>query len=409
MTTTPAREADIIIVGAGLTGLTAALTLKRDCPALSLVVIDRATQPPPADDDFGLRVSALTPASVRLFESLGVWHDMADSHHRAFTSMRVWDAATACGEGIHFSAEGLAVDALGVITDNAMLRRCLYASLAELEGVSLIDASVDAVISAPDSLVVSTSTGERWKARLLIGADGRDSIVRRLTGMPVKGWSHQQRAVVANLDCELANQSCALQRFMPDGPLALLPLTGGSVSLVWTTTPAHADALLTLDDTAFNAAVTEASDHVLGALSLRSKRAAFPLISQFATDPVAARSVVIGDAAHAIHPLAGQGANLGFADAATIAEIIAEAFAAGADPGDAPWLRRYRRRRQGDNLLTLYGLDFLNRLFAREHGVLADLRRRGMRWFSANPLAKRLAGGHAMGSSLGILPPRGGI
>jgi 2-octaprenylphenol hydroxylase len=188
-----------------------------------------------------------------------------------------------------------------------------------------------------------------------------------------------------------------LQRFLPEGPLALLPLPDGRVSLVWSTSPDHAAELVAMEAEAFADAVTLASDGVLGALAATTPRVSFPLASHYVADPVTARTVLVGDAAHAVHPLAGQGANLGFDDAGCLAGIAADAVAAGADIGDPPLLRRYRRARKADNAGMVFGLDFVNRLFARDAGAFAELRRAGMRWFDTSALAKRLAAGHAMG------------
>ncbi|MEL7298083.1 MAG: FAD-dependent monooxygenase, partial [Pseudomonadota bacterium] len=295
----------------------------------------------------------------------------------------------------------------GTITDNLMLRWQLYQSLSARRAVTFIDAAMTDCDANRERVIVQTDGAGAMAAKVLVGADGRNSVVRRHAGISIKTLDHQQLAIVTQLDTELAHYDTAFQRFLPEGPLALLPLSDGRVSLVWTTTPQRAETLLAMDDGAFGAAVTDASDRVLGNLSPSLKRVSFPLVSQFAPDPVATRTVLLGDAAHAIHPLAGQGINLGFSDAAVLADIAKDAH--GADLGDAPWLRRYRRRRTADNVSTLYGLDLLNRLFAREQGAIADLRRRGMQWFDrAGPL-KRLASGHAMGNPLGLLVARDGV
>ncbi|MEO1320434.1 MAG: FAD-dependent monooxygenase, partial [Pseudomonadota bacterium] len=243
------------------------------------------------------------------------------------------------------------------------------------------------------------SAGVTLTARLLIGAAGRESSVRALSGIASRRWSHDQLAVVAHLSSEHDHDDCALQRFLPDGPLALLPLADRRVSLVWSTTPDHARALVAMDAAAFDAAVTDASDGVLGALAATTPRVSFPLVSHYVDDPVAPRTLLVGDAAHAVHPLAGQGANLGFDDADCLATFVAQAVADGADFGDPPVLRRYRRARKAENAGMVYGLDFINRLFARDRGRFADLRRAGMRWFDTSALAKQLAAGHAMGRS----------
>lgn len=393
------RTTDILVAGSGLAGLAAAAALRARAPSLRVVVIDAAGEPPMPDPEGpGLRVSAIAPASVALFERLGAWQHMPDTHMTPFVSMRVWDAGTDCGDGILFQSADYGRTELGYIADNAMLRRCLYERLANDRDVRFVAASIRGVAAGErDVTVTAGEGGDVFRARLLVGADGRGSAVRELSGVAMRRWSHDQHAVVAHLSAERGHEGCALQRFLPGGPLALLPLPDGRVSLVWSTDPEHAAALVGMDEAAFADAVTAGSDGVLGALSATTPRVSFPLASHYVPDPVAARTVLVGDAAHAVHPLAGQGANLGFDDADCLAGIAADAVAAGADVGDPPWLRRYRRARKADNAGMVYGLDFVNRLFARDAGAFAELRRAGMRWFDASPLAKRLAAGHAMG------------
>lgn len=389
---------DLVIAGSGLAGLTTAASVLCAAPETEIAIIDRGGEPQRPDaDQPGLRVSAITPSSSAFFSRIGVWASLPDAFVEPYVQMRVWDAATECGDGVVFSSDEFGQRHLGHIVDNAMLRWQLFDYLRERSGVRFVEAAVTDIHSGIERIAVETNTEASFSARLLIGADGRNSAVRDILSMPVKGWSHDQIAVVCHLDAELHHQGCALQRFMPAGPLALLPLPDGRVSLVLSTTPERAAELRALSDSAFSDAVTRDSDNVLGRLTVASARAGFPLVSQFANDAVATRAVLVGDAAHAIHPLAGQGANLGFSDAHAIAEIVAAANSAGGDFGDAPYLRRYRRSRKADNLGMLYGLDFLNRVFARERGLIADLRRFGMRWFTSNQTAKRLAAGHAMG------------
>ena len=394
------RRTDIVIAGSGLAGLAAAAALRERAPSLKVVLIDAAGEPPEPDSEGpGLRVSAIAPAATALFERVGAWQRMPDTHVVPFSSMRVWDAGTDCGDGILFHAADYGRTALGHIADNAMLRYCLYEGLAGDRGVTFVTASIEGVAAGEREVSVTTGDGDGFSARLLVGADGRNSTVRELSGLAMQRWSHDQLAVVAHLDAERDHEGCALQRFLPEGPLALLPLPDGRVSLVWSTNPEHATELVGMDAAAFDEAVTAASDGVLGALAATTPRVSFPLASQYVADPVATRTVLVGDASHAVHPLAGQGANLGFDDADCLAGVAADAVAAGADVGDPPLLRRYRRARKADNAGMVYGLDLVNRLFARDTGAFADLRRAGMRWFDASALAKRLAAGHAMGSA----------
>ncbi|MEO0345458.1 MAG: FAD-dependent monooxygenase [Pseudomonadota bacterium] len=393
-------SADVLIAGSGLVGLAVAAALRQAAPRLSVILLDPAGPPGAADPEGpGLRVSAIAPASQALFERIGAWQRLPASHVAPFTSMRVWDAGTDAGDGVHFAGVDLGTPVLGAITDNNMLSQCLYERLADDARVSVLATRIEGITARDGDIAVRTATGDSVTGRLLIGADGRESGVRRLSGIATRRWSHDQLAVVAHLASEHDHDDCALQRFLPDGPLALLPLADRRVSLVWSTTPDHARSLLAMDDATFAMAVTEASDGVLGALTTTTPRVSFPLVSHYVDDPVAPRTVLVGDAAHAVHPLAGQGANLGFDDADCLATLVAQSVADGADIGDPPVLRRYRRARKADNAGMVYGLDVINRLFARDRGRFADLRRAGMRWFDTSALAKQLAAGHAMGRS----------
>ncbi|MEO0630291.1 MAG: FAD-dependent monooxygenase, partial [Planctomycetota bacterium] len=315
-------NADVLIAGSGLVGLAVAAALRQAAPRLTVTLLDPAGAPQPADPDGpGLRVSAIAPASQALFERVGAWQRLPASHVAPFTTMRVWDAGTDAGDGVHFSGADFGTPVLGAITDNAMLGQCLYETLANDPRVKVLTASIDGITPRDGDISVQTSTDEAITGRLLIGADGRDSSVRRLSGIANRRWSHDQLAVVAHLSSEHDHGDCALQRFLPDGPLALLPLADRRVSLVWSTTPEHARALVAMDDATFSMAVTEASDAVLGTLTTTTPRVSFPLVSHYVDDPVAARTVLVGDAAHAVHPLAGQGANLGFDDADCLASL----------------------------------------------------------------------------------------
>lgn len=394
-------DVDVIIAGSGLTGLALAATLNAVRPSLRIVVTDPTPLPiAGADAAIGLRVSALTPGSIANFAAFGVWSSMPASHYQNYTDMRVWDAAMNCGDGIHFSAAKFGVPQLGCIADNAALRATLYQHCQAQSHVSFEPCAVTRVTSMPahTAITLTDTSGQarELSAALLVGADGRNSAVRALAGIASVGWAHQQRALVAHLIPEHSHQMTALQRFLPDGPLALLPLPNDRVSLVLSTTPAEAHRLSEIDASDFDAHITQASDAVLGQLTLDSARASFVLESRYAKDPIAPRCVVIGDAAHAVHPLAGQGANLGFSDVAVLARVVDEALSARQDIGDAPVLRRYRRARMVDNVSTLYGLDWVNRLFARDSGIIADSRRAGMRWFDRVGIVKHLAAGHAM-------------
>lgn len=395
-----------MVAGAGVVGLTTAAVLRRQSPRARVTILDPALSDYSWSAEPGLRVIALTPASLAVFNDLGVMQTVPDFAIQQYSRMRVWDAATDAGDGIEFSAQRFGREALGAIVDVAALQAMLMQLLESDPAVCFRAEAVSDIESTDTQITITQSDGASTCAALLVGADGRRSRVRELGGLRLKRWSHDQHAVVATFSSELSHEATALQRFLSDGPLALLPLPGGRVSLVWSTSVAHAGELLALDDEAFAAAVTEGSDGVLGALQCAGPRGAFPLESAYVEDPIGPRMVLVGDAAHAIHPLAGQGANLGFSDAVALAQVVCASLLEQSDPGDAPRLRRYRRMRRADNIATLFGLDFINRLFGREHGAFADLRRRGMQWFADSALLQQLAVGHAT-SMRGVVEQQG--
>jgi ubiquinone biosynthesis UbiH/UbiF/VisC/COQ6 family hydroxylase len=234
----------------------------------------------------------------------------------------------------------------------------------------------------------------------LLAADGSHSAVRRLVDLPVTGHRYAQTAVVTHVTSSATHQSTAWQRFLPGGPLALLPLLDGRSSVVWSLPTAEAEALLACDDAEFLAALEAASAGVIGALTACSKRVGFPLQALHALRYTAPRVALVGDAAHTVHPLAGQGMNLGLLDAAAIAAVIEDALLAGEDFGDLKVLRRYERERKGDNLAMLAVFDGLNRLFGLP-GWAAPLRSLGLRAVETARPVKRLLMQKALGLAAG--------
>jgi 2-octaprenylphenol hydroxylase len=249
-------------------------------------------------------------------------------------------------------------------------------------------------IRADESRVrVSLTDGRELEGRLLIAADGADSAARSLLGIETAGHGYHQDALVAHVRTAKPHRNTAWQRFLPSGPLAFLPMPDGRSSIVWSTECAQADRLRSLDAAAFGAELTAAGGEVLGACELTTPIASFPLRLQYALDYARPRAVLVGDAAHAVHPLAGQGLNLGLLDCATLAEVLEGV----ADAGDYGALRRYERRRKSENLLAATAFDGLERLFASRSAALASLRMAGLQAVGRVPFIKRRLAERAMG------------
>lgn len=386
---------DVAIVGAGCVG--AALACRLAATGMQVAMIE-AREPRPFDPDraFDLRVFALSRASQRFLDQVGVWTEIADVRVGAYDAMRVWEQDA--GDEVVFEAARLAEPDLGHIVENRLIQDRLWQRMEALGVTRLAPATLADVSDTGDRVEIRLDDGRELTASLLVAADGANSETRRRAGIRVRRQAYDQTAVVAHLQPEQAHAQTAWQRFLTTGPVALLPLADGRVSLVWSTTPGHADALQAMSEAAFAAAVTEAVQGRLGALSLASDRAAFPLQRLHAEDYFAGRIAVAGDAAHVVHPLAGQGVNLGLADAAALAECLIAAAEQGRDLGAEATLARYARRRRGDNRRMLAAMDAIKRLYAVSGGPLPPLRRLGMRLFNRSDAIKSLAMRQALGA-----------
>jgi len=369
----------IAIVGAGITGLTLAALLARSrhADALQIRVIDAGKRPVfSADDDVSLRVSAIANGSAELLDSVGAWATISATRTSPYQTMRVWDEHDnpESGAALTFDAAEFAIPQLGFITENVLIQHAL---LQVLDDTS-VDLQFDSRISALP------------EADLVVGADGARSMVRELAGIKTNQWPYEQTAVVTHLETEISHDGRALQRFLKAGPLGMLPLRDGRISVVWSTTPETAKQALAASDKDLGQMLTTASDAVLGKLSVAGPKGAFPLCAQHAENYVLPGVALVGDAAHAIHPLAGQGANLGLQDTAELAHVISTALDSGLHPGDRPVLRRYERARKGANLTMLHFMTGLNRLFTTDSVLLTEIRSAGMRAFNrSGPIRER--------------------
>ena len=394
------RAYDILIAGAGMVGLAAAALLSRD-RRVNVTVVDAGGDPAfDVGDDVGLRVSSIAPGSVDVLSRAGAWSDIAGTRACPFRAMKVWDAAGHVDgpETLSFSAAEFAVPELGFIVENELIRFALTKALRGTGSSLRFATPIRHVERAGRRFQVVLESGETLTPELLVGADGARSFLRSAAGIDVETWAHEQKALVTILETAAGHRDTAWQRFLPTGPIGMLPLLDGRISIVWSTTAAEAEAALAMTDDELSARLTEVSDGVLGRLRVAGPRGAFPLISQHARHYVQDGFALAGDAAHSIHPLAGQGVNLGFADVSVLARYVRDAMDREENPGDLPALRRYERARKGANRTMLHFMDFLNRLFSNESRPLARLRGTGMYLFNRSGPVRN----HAVHTALGL-------
>ncbi len=367
-------DVDVTIIGAGMIGATLACALAE----LGLKIALVEAQMPPIFDPQGeleLRVSALSIASENLLTNLGLWQQLPAQRLGSYREMRVWNQ----GGQVHFDAAEVPCDHLGHIVENSLIQWAAMNRLAQQPQVRLIcPARLERLTQQERLIALQLNNGESLRTRLLIGADGTPSRVRFLAGIPVFTRAYGQRAVVACVQTEYPHRQTAWQRFLRDGPLAFLPLADGRCSIVWSNTERRAQGLLQLNDEGFRRALAEAMQGALGGITAVSPRLSFPLQLLQAHRYVAPRIALIGDAAHTVHPLAGQGANLGFLDVAALAEVLRQGVRDGRDPGDPVLLARYQRWRKGHNLAMSFTFDGFHRLFDNDQTMLRWLRNAGL-------------------------------
>jgi len=375
------RQYDVIVVGAGMVGAAFACLLARSDTSLSIALLEARATAPFDPEQFDPRVAALTEKSRTLLDCCGAWDSIAAQRVSAYGAMQVWDAE-GTGE-IHFDCQDVQQPNLGHIVENSLVVESLLAKVDKLNNIDFICPVSVAQYSQSESQVsVDLSTGEQLLAPLLVAADGGNSSIRERFKFATREWDYGHSAIVTTVQTESVHQQTAWQRFMPTGPLALLPLDKQGdhhyCSLVWSQESDEAERLMALDDEAFCIELSRASEHCVGKILSVDKRHAIPLRQRHAKDYVVERVALLGDAAHTIHPLAGQGVNLGFADVKALVDTLCAEAKRGNDLGSLMCLNKYQRLRKPENLATMAAMEGFKRLFAADNVAVRLLRNIGL-------------------------------
>ncbi len=385
------KSFDIAVIGAGIVGSSAALSLARAGYRVALVEAHEPKAWSQAAPD--LRVVALANDNRKLLENCGVWQKIAARRIQPYTDMRVWDAAA--GNELHLSASQQAQESLGTIIENNNIADALWQAIKQENRIQCFCPDKLESIEQENSVTIKLKSGDVIKADVILGADGASSKVRELLGLQLDKKDYGQRGIVAYVNTEFEHQNTAWQRFLATGPLAFLPCSDGRCSIVWTLPNDEAERLLHCDEETFCRELTRAFDARLGNVTGVSQRAAFPLQRQLSKDMLVGRVALIGDAAHTVHPLAGQGVNLGLRDVAALLELLGEAKPSVENARQKNEnlisqhkLERWARQRISENAIAAYSFETINRVFSNDD-VLPTLLR-----------------GHAFGIANAISPIR---
>lgn len=387
---------DVLIVGGGMVG--SALACALGDSGLSVAVLER--QLPRSFDPaqlHDLRVSALSIASERFLENIGAWEGIRSRRNCPYRRMKVWERSSTAA-ATEFDAAEIGHDHLGYIVENRLIQIALLDRLKDFANIDLISPAPTARIDySPGATLVQLEDGNELIGRLVVAADGGDSRVRQAAGIGVTKWDYEQQALVASVTTAYGQQDITWQQFTPTGPLAFLPLSGNNASLVWYNTPNQVKRLQALPDTQFLEQLLATFPAELGCITQIQGRSSFPLRRQHAQQYVKEGVALVGDAAHMIHPLAGQGVNIGLLDAASLAEVLLAAHVAGESLCSLDVLSRYEKQRRRHNLLMMQVMDGFYRVFSNDIGPLKMLRNAGLGLAGRLPPARNRVMEFAMG------------
>lgn len=401
-------ECDAAIVGGGMAGLATALSL--EAAGLSVAIVDALPVEVRGDEAFDGRASAIAYTSWRMFTVLGV-ADRLEGEAQRIEQILVTDGRAPDGlrpggpsplflRFDHAEINGEGGEPLGYMVENRHLRRAMTETLQARGNITArAPARVVDVARDANGAVITLDDGGTISAPLIVAADGRNSFMRKRAGIRAHGWNYNQSAVVATAEIERGHDGVAHEYFLPAGPFAMLPLTGDRFSLVWTEKPRAAKALMELGESQFTEEMQRRFGDFAGKVKPAGPRWSYPLGVQVAEEYCAERLALVGDSAHAIHPIAGQGFNMGLRDAAALADVLGEARRAGLDIGDLTPLRRYERWRKFDNVTLSVATDGFNRLFGNDIGPVRKIRDMGMALTGKIGPARRFFARHAGGDT----------
>lgn len=392
-------SADVLIVGGGPVGGTLACALS--AAGMEVIAVDQADPAAGLDAGFDGRASSIALGSQRILDALGLWAGM-EPHAAPIRHIRVSEGESPLF--LHYDERDTGGPPFGYMVENRFIRKALFDRIPTLDTVRLLaPARVDGLERSGSGVEARLADGRRISARLIVGADGRASGVRAGAGIRVTGWPYRQTAIVCTVAHERPHDFVAHEHFLPTGPFAVLPLLGNRSSIVWTERKDLAPAIMALDEAEFLAELEHRFGDYLGRLRVVGPRWSYPLSLQHAETAIALRLALVGDAAHAMHPIAGQGLNMGLRDVAALTEVLAEARRLGLDIGADTVLERFQRWRRFDNTLMLAMTDGLNRLFSNAIGPVRLARGLGLAAVNRMPPLKRLFVRSAMGLA-GRLP-----